>query len=105
VRLENDYPHLKLLASQLLDYAVYPIRFWGESQKTEPCRYFPEIQPEISLPKNIPDDHLIFRTNQFLVPGAVERVSHIVYVDPVSCTALSPIDSIGNSHFGLMLTN
>ncbi len=52
-----------------------------------------DLAPDI-IPKNIPEDKIIFSANKHISNGKVPEITHIVYVDPVKYGELPDIDSM-----------
>jgi len=47
-----------------------------------------EIKP-VAIPKNIPEDKILFSANRFISNGIVPDISHIVYIDPQKYSEIS----------------
>jgi len=68
----------------------------GEDLYILQCRPQSFLQDTLppSIPKNIPQENIIFSANRYISNGTVSDISHIVYVDPAAYTNISSHDEM-----------
>jgi len=52
----------------------------------------PTANPNIDLPSSLSVEQVLFRSNSAISAGAVDNISHIIYIDPKKYTDLTESD-------------
>jgi pyruvate,water dikinase len=52
----------------------------------------PGTSQRVSLPDDVPPDHVLFRSSRFIGGGVIDQIRHIVYIAPERYTAIRSID-------------